>query len=74
MEVLVKCRKDYICECCEQPIKKGEYSLVIKKRLPRYDSTNEHFKQIGVEYAKVRLHAMAEVCNKVNGFEVEGDF
>lgn len=56
---IVKGRKDYVCDCCNELIKKGEYSLVGKLRAPNYDEGDN---QIGIEYLSWRLHDDPNTC------------
>jgi len=60
-EKIVKCQKEYKCDQCGEPIKKGEYAHFGKARQPRFRNTDCD-EQIGVEYVAWRFHANEVIC------------
>jgi len=49
----VKARKDYLCDICEKPIKKGDVYFFSKGKEPKFDD-NDYDKQIGIKYYQYR--------------------
>ena len=62
MERFMKAQKDYICDYCGKPIKKGRIYLFGKGRDPRYRAIHplEQYRglseeQVGIQYYQYRL-------------------
>lgn len=66
MEKIKTARKEYACDCCNNPIKRGSKYSYQRLRIPKYaeckSDPTEDGEQIGVEYITIRLHLPEEMC------------